>query len=372
MKEKIFLSTPHLNGKEIAFIKKAIDTNWIAPLGENVDKFENILCDYVGINYSLALSSGTAALHLALSVIGVRRNDYIFCSDLTFVASANAISYLNAIPVFIDSEKKSWNMCPRALELAFEKYNPKAVIVTDIYGQSANYKEIVEICKKKNVFIIEDAAESLGAQYDGKKCGSFGDISILSFNGNKIITTGGGGMLLSNNESFVKKAKKLSTQARENEFHYEHKELGYNYRLSNILAGIGIGQMYTLDENVEKRRNIYEFYKNELKSFSDIEFMPEIKNGRSTFWLSSLIIKNKSHDFIEKKIKNFTNENVEVRPVWKPMHMQPLYNKNPFIYYDNKPVSELLFEHGLCLPSGSNLLENQLQRIVNLFKENLN
>ena len=220
-------------------------------------------------------------------------------------------------------------MCPKALELAFKKYKPRAVIVTDIYGQSANYNEIIEICKKNNTFIIEDAAESLGAQYKGKKCGSFGDISILSFNGNKIITTGGGGMLLSNDKDLVK-SKKLSTQARENNLHYEHKELGYNYRLSNVLAGIGIGQMETLDENIDKRRNIYQYYKNELNSLTDVEFMPEIKYGRSTFWLSSLIFKNKPHDFVEEIINNFKIENIELRPIWKPMHMQPLYSNNSF------------------------------------------
>ena len=369
--KKIYLSPPHLNGEEIDFIKDAIDSNWIAPLGPHVDAFESEVADYVGVKQAAALSSGTAALHLALEMLGVQKGDHVFCSDLTFVASANAIRYLNASPVFIDAEPTSWNMSPSALEKAFESVLPKAVIVTDIYGQSADYKLIAEICDKHQTPIIEDAAESLGAEYNRKKCGSFGEMAILSFNGNKIITTSGGGMLLTDRSEFVLKAKKLSTQSREEALHYEHAQVGYNYRLSNILAALGRAQLKSLDQYVEKRREIFNYYYNNLKNVEGIRFMPEIENGKSTRWLSVVLMENINHDKIEDIIRSFSEENIEVRPIWKPMHLQPAFEGAAFYYNGQKPLSAGLFEHGLCLPSGSGLSKNDLNRIVELLiKEN--
>ena len=369
--KKIYLSPPHLNGEEIDFIKDAIDSNWIAPLGPHVDAFESEVADYVGVKQAAALSSGTAALHLALEMLGVQKGDHVFCSDLTFVASANAIRYLNAIPVFIDAEPTSWNMSPSALEKAFESVLPKAVIVTDIYGQSADYKLIAEICDKHQTPIIEDAAESLGAEYNRKKCGSFGEMAILSFNGNKIITTSGGGMLLTDRSEFVLEAKKLSTQSREEALHYEHAQVGYNYRLSNILAALGRAQLKSLDQYVEKRREIFNYYYNNLKNVEGIRFMPEIENGKSTRWLSVVLMENINHDKIEDIIRSFSEENIEVRPIWKPMHLQPVFEDASFYYNSQKPISASLFEHGLCLPSGSDLSKNDLNRIIELLiKEN--
>ena len=369
--KKIYLSPPHLNGEEIDFIKDAIDSNWIAPLGPHVDAFESEVADYVGVKQAAALSSGTAALHLALEMLGVQKGDHVFCSDLTFVASANAIRYLNAIPVFIDAEPTSWNMSPPALEKAFESVSPKAVIVTDIYGQSADYKLIAEICDKHQTPIIEDAAESLGAEYNRKKCGSFGEMAILSFNGNKIITTSGGGMLLADRSEFVLKAKKLSAQSREEALHYEHAQVGYNYRLSNILAALGRAQLKSLDQYVEKRREIFNYYYNNLKNIDGIRFMPEIENGKSTRWLSVVLMENINHDKIEDIIRSFSEENIEVRPIWKPMHLQPVFEDAAFYYNGQKPISASLFEHGLCLPSGSDLSKNDLNRIIELLiKEN--
>ena len=371
LNKKIYLSPPHLNGEEIDFIKDAIDSNWIAPLGPHVDAFESEVADYVGVKQAAALSSGTAALHLALEMLGVQKGDHVFCSDLTFVASANAIRYLNAIPVFIDADPTSWNMSPSALEKAFESVLPKAVIVTDIYGQSADYKLIAEICDKHQTPIIEDAAESLGAEYNRKKCGSFGEMAILSFNGNKIITTSGGGMLLTDRSEFVLKAKKLSTQSREEALHYEHAQVGYNYRLSNILAALGRAQLKSLDQYVEKRRKIFNYYYNNLKNIEGIRFMPEIENGKSTRWLSVVLMENINHDKIEDIIRSFSEENIEVRPIWKPMHLQPVFEDASFYYNSQKPISASLFEHGLCLPSGSDLSKSDLDRIIDLLiKEN--
>ena len=370
LNKKIYLSPPHLNGEEIDFIKDAIDSNWVAPLGPHVDAFESEVADYVGVKHAAALSSGTAALHLALVMLGVQKGDHVFCSDLTFVASANVIRYLNATPVFIDAEATSWNMCPSALEKAFDSVSPKAVIVTDIYGQSADYKLIAEICNKYETPIIEDAAESLGAEYNRKKCGSFGEMAILSFNGNKIITTSGGGMLLSDKSEFISKAKKLSTQSREEDLHYEHAQVGFNYRLSNILAALGRAQLKSLDQYVEKRREIFNYYYNNLNNIDGIRFMPEIENGKSTRWLSVVLVEDTNHDKIEDIIRNFSEQNIEVRPIWKPMHLQPLFEGAAFYLKDQKPISAGLFEHGLCLPSGSDLSKNDMDKIIQfLIKE---
>jgi len=357
---------------EIDYIKEAIESNWIAPLGPHVDNFESEVAKYIGVNHAAALSSGTAALHLALKIIGVNENDIVLCSDLTFVATVNAIKYLNASPVFVDSNMSSWNMCPEALRIALKSLAPKAVVVTDIYGQSADYDLIMEICDEHKTPVIEDAAESLGAEYNNKKCGVFGQMSILSFNGNKIITTGGGGMLLSNNEEYIIKARKLSTQAREKALHYEHKEIGYNYRMSNVLAGIGRAQLKSLDMYVDKRRRIFNYYKKNLQNLDGIKFMPEIKTGRSTNWLSVILIEMINHKKIEKIINEFSKNNIEARPIWKPMHLQPVYKDFPFYHKGKIPNSTHLFEHGLCLPSGSNLSNNDMDKIINILRMEIN
>lgn len=367
LNKKIYLSPPHLNGDELEYISDAIESNWIAPLGPHVDAFEKEISEYIGVNHAAALSSGTAALHLALEILGVKKGDFVFCSDLTFIACANAICYLGAIPVFIDSEKSSWNMCPDSLKIAFKSHKPKAVVVTNLYGQSANYAELSAICEKHNVPIIEDAAESLGAEYDGKKCGSFGELAILSFNGNKIITTSGGGMLLSQNPSYIEKSKILSTQAREDALHYEHKVVGYNYRMSNILAALGRAQLKSLDGFVSKRRNIFLYYKKHLGVLNQIEFMPEIDNGISTRWLTTICFKDFTYKDIESIIKKFSIENIEARPLWKPMHLQPVFKGLPFVSnYGGQGLSGQLFQQGLCLPSGSNLSKTDQDRIIGL------
>jgi pyridoxal phosphate-dependent aminotransferase EpsN len=365
---KIYLSPPHMSGEELRLIKDAIKSNWIAPLGPQVDKFEKEMSTYLGVKDAAALSSGTAALHLSLNILGVKKNDYVFCSDLTFVASANAISYLGAIPIFIDSEEKSWNMCPESLEEAFKIFLPKAVIVTDLYGQSADYLEILNICKRYNVPIIEDAAESLGASYGVNKCGSFGEMAILSFNGNKIITTSGGGMLLSNNQKYIKKARKLASQAKEDYLHYEHVELGYNYRMSNIIAAIGRAQLKVLDKYVQLRRGIFNYYKENLMENKNIDFMPEPDGSFSTRWLTVLQINKNSKFSVNSLINHLINENIEARPVWKPMHLQPLYKNNKFVKIQDKSISKKLFDNGLCLPSGSNLSSKDQIQVVEEIK----
>jgi len=365
---KIYLSPPHMSGEELRLIKDAIKSNWIAPLGPHVDEFEREISAYLGVKDAAALSSGTAALHLSLNILGIKKNDFVFCSDLTFVASANAISYLGAIPIFIDSEEKSWNMCPDSLEEAFKKFSPKAVIVTDLYGQSADYHEILEICKKYNVPIIEDAAESLGASYGKKKCGSFGEMAIISFNGNKIITTSGGGMLLSNNEEYIKKARKLASQAKEDCLHYEHIDLGYNYRMSNIIAAIGRAQLKVLDKYVHLRRGVFNFYKENLIENKNINFMPELKGSSSTRWLTVLQINKNSKFSVNSLINHLISKNIEARPVWKPMHLQPLYMKSNFIKIKEKSISKKLFNNGLCLPSGSNLTSKEQIKVIKEIK----
>ena len=365
---KIYLSPPHMSGEELKLIQDAIKSNWIAPLGPHVDEFEKEISAYIGVKDAAALSSGTAALHLSLEVLGVKKDDFVFCSDLTFVASANAIAYLGAIPIFIDSEKKSWNMCPESLEKAFKKYSPKAVIVTDIYGQSADYHEIVKICEKYSVPIIEDAAESLGASFAEKKCGSFGEMAIVSFNGNKIITTSGGGMLLSNNQEYIKKARKLASQAKENYLHYEHIELGYNYRMSNIIAAIGRAQLKVLDKYVLLRRGIFNNYKKSLITNKNINFIPELDGSYSTRWLTVIQINNNSKISVNSLINHLINKNIEARPVWKPMHLQPLYIKNDFIKAEDNSISKKLFENGSCLPSGSNLSEKDQTKVIKEIK----
>jgi len=378
MKKRIYLSPPFLGGMEIKMVQNALESNWIAPLGPDVDAFEKEMASYLGLNHAVALSSGTSALHLALIILGIQENDHVFCSDLTFISSANVIVYEKAIPIFIDCDEETWNLSPDALERAFftadkEKKIPKALIVTDLYGQSADYSAIYEICQRYNVPIIEDAAESLGAVYKNQKCGTFGEMGIISFNGNKIITTSGGGMLVSNNKNYIDKARFLATQAREKEIHYEHKELGYNYRMSNILAALGRGQLKVLKERVRRKREIFKNYETELSSIKGVKFMPEAEFGKCTRWLTTLTIDPQKNDIkISALIDELENNNIESRPIWKPMHLQPLYRNNDYYTLkENKSVSKDLFYNGICLPSGSNLSLEEQERVISIIKNYL-
>ncbi len=363
-KDKIWLASPHMSdeGYEKEYINEAFETNWIAPLGPNVNKFEEELAKKVNIKSAVALSAGSAAIHLALIASGVKAGDIVFCQDLTFSATANPIIYQNAIPVFIDSDEKTWNMDPVALEEAFKKYpNVKAVMVVHLYGLSADIDKIAEICKKHNVTLIEDAAESLGSKYKGQQTGTFGDYGIFSFNGNKIITTSGGGMLVSNNTERIDKARFWATQARDKARHYQHSELGYNYRMSNIVAGIGRGQLKVLDKRVEKKQYIFDFYKKQLSVIKDISFMPINEWNKPNCWLTCITLngKIKPIDIIEA----LENDNIESRPIWKPMHMQPFFEK--YDYVGNK-ISEKIFEKGLCLPSDTKMTDEDLYRVCNI------
>ncbi len=366
MVEKIWLSSPHMSdeGYEQEYIKEAFDTNWIAPLGPNVNGFEEELAAKVGAKHAAALSSGTAAIHMALKAAGVGKGDIVFCQSLTFSATANPIIYQNAIPVFIDSDYETWNMSPKALEEAFEKYsNVKAVIVVHLYGLSANMAPIVELCKRYNVTLIEDAAESLGTTYKGKYTGTFGDYGIFSFNGNKIITTSGGGMLVSDSEERIAKVRFWATQAREKARHYQHEEIGYNYRMSNIVAGIGRGQLKVLDQRIAKKKYIFEFYKKELDVLDGVEFMPINEWNEPNYWLSCITLSGQVRpiDIMEALEK----ENIESRPVWKPMHMQPFFAEYDYVGGD---VSEKLFENGVCLPSDTKMTDEDLERICSIIK----
>jgi len=366
MSEKIYLASPHMSdeGYEMKYIQEAFDTNWIAPLGENVNEFENEFAIKVGIKSAAALSSGTAAMHMALKAVGVDKGDVVFCPTLTFSATANPIIYQGATPVFIDSDRETWNMNPNALEEAFEKYKPKAVIVVHLYGLSADMDKICEICDKNNVTLIEDAAESLGTTYKGKHTGTFGEYGIFSFNGNKIITTSGGGMLVSDNEERISKVRFWSTQSRDKARHYQHSELGYNYRMSNIVAGIGRGQLKVLDKRIQQKKHIFEFYKNQFKDLYDIEFMPVNEWDNPNYWLSCIILKGKIRPVNIMEI--LEKENIESRPIWKPMHMQPFYEKCGFI---GRGISKEIFESGVCLPSDTKMTDEDLERICNIIKK---
>jgi len=367
VKKRIYLSSPHMSeeGFEQNYVKEAFDTNWIAPLGPNVTGFEDELAEKVGSKAAAALVSGTSAIHLALIAAGVGEGDIVFCPTLTFSATANPIIYQKAIPVFIDSDYKTWNICPDALEAAFEKYpNVKAVIVVHLYGLSADMDKIVELCKKYKVALIEDAAESLGTYYKGLQTGTIGDYGIFSFNGNKIITTSGGGMLVSNDREKIEKARFWSTQSRDNAKHYQHSEIGFNYRMSNIVAGIGRGQLKVLDERVKQKNHIYRFYKRELEHLEGVEFMPINNWDSPNYWLSCMTLRGKikPNDIMEALEK----ENVESRHIWKPMHMQPVFKEYDVI---NKGVSEEIFENGVCLPSDTKITDDDLNRICNIIKE---
>jgi pyridoxal phosphate-dependent aminotransferase EpsN len=363
-----------MSGNEQKYINEAFATNWIAPLGPNVDAFEKELAEYVGIKGAAAVSSGTAAIHLALSLLDVKKGDRVFCSSLIFIASANPILYEGAEPVFIDSEPDTWNMSPLALERAFEEAKregqlPKAVIVVNLYGQSAKMDEILEICNKYNVPVIEDAAESLGSTYKGKKSGTFGKFGIYSFNGNKIITTSGGGMLVSDDVEALQKARFLATQARDPAPHYQHSQVGYNYRMSNILAGIGRAQLEVLDDRVNARRAIFERYVQALGNIDGIHFMPELEGTMSNRWLTTLTIDQQKLGIIPMDIINaLAEENIEARPVWKPLHLQPVFaGIKYYSHHENWSVSEELFANGICLPSGSNMTEEEQNRVIDVF-----
>ena len=372
MVKRIFLASPNMSkeGYEQKYVKEAFDTNWIAPLGENVNKFEEELAKYVGIKHAAALSSGTAAIHMAFKALDVKQGDIVFCSDLTFSATVNPVLYQNAVPVFIDSEKDTWNMDPKALEKAFEKYpNPKAVIVVHLYGTPAKIDEIKEICDKHGVPLVEDAAESLGATYNGKQTGTFGKYGIYSFNGNKIITTSGGGMLVSNDEERIAKVRFWATQAREKARHYEHKEIGYNYRMSNIVAGIGRGQLKVLDERMGQKTDIYNTYKEAFKDINDIEMEPIPKNSEPNHWLSVITLKEDSKVKPIDIMEVLEKENIESRPVWKPMHMQPVFKDYDFIKVEGDAVSTELFERGVCLPSDTNMTKEDQDRVINIIKK---
>jgi pyridoxal phosphate-dependent aminotransferase EpsN len=377
-KKRIFLSPPHMSGNEMAFIQEAFDTNWIAPLGPHVDAFEKEIASHVGLVDAAAVSSGTAAIHLALRLLDVAEGDTVFCSSLTFVASANPIVYLGATPVFIDSEPETWNMSPQALERALYEAAlngklPKAIIVVNLYGQSAKMDEIVALCKLFHVPIIEDAAESLGSTYKGRASGSFGKFGVYSFNGNKIISTSGGGMLVSNDVDGLNKARFLATQARDYALHYQHSQMGYNYRMSNILAGVGRAQLAVLEERVIARRVVFERYYNELAHLPGIQFMPELPNTRSNRWLTALTVDAKEAGVsVETLIERLAEENIEARLVWKPLHMQPLFEG--IAYYphsDNDNVSERLFQSGLCLPSGSSMTEEEQDRVITCIQKSI-
>jgi pyridoxal phosphate-dependent aminotransferase EpsN len=374
--KRIYLSAPHMSGKEINYINEAFETNWIAPLGPNVDYFEKEIASYVGVSEAVAVSSGTAAIHLALSLLDVNKGDKVFCSTLTFVASANPILYQGAEPVFIDSEPETWNMSPQALERALKEAFidgklPKAVIVVNLYGQSAKMDEIVSLCNQYDVPIIEDAAESLGSTYKGKASGTFGKFGVFSFNGNKIITTSSGGMLVSNDVDDLKKARFLATQSKDPALHYQHSTVGFNYRMSNILAGIGRAQLEVLEERVQARRLLFDRYHQELGSIPGVKFMPELKQTESNRWLTALTIDEKvTETTIQSILNTLSEENIEARPVWKPLHIQPLFNGVKYYSHsENTSISERLFNTGLCLPSGSNMMEEDQMRVIKCVKE---
>jgi dTDP-4-amino-4,6-dideoxygalactose transaminase len=373
MKNKIWLSSPHMGGTEQKFVNEAFESNWIAPLGPHVDNFEFDLAKYTKTNYAAALSSGTAALHLALIMLGVKPDDEVICQSMTFSASANPIAYLGAIPIFIDSEKDTWNMCPDLLRKAIRERiavgrKPKAIIPVHLYGMPAKMDKIMAIARRYGIPVIEDAAEALGSKIDGKSMGTYGVLGVLSFNGNKIITTSGGGALLSNNLGHINKARFLATQARDEAPHYQHSEIGYNYRMSNISAGIGRGQMEVLDKHVGYRRENFETYKRELAGLKGLCFLEEPQGYFSNRWLTTILINPELSQGVTKEhiIEALKADDIECRPLWKPMHLQPVF-KNAHFYGNG--FAEYLFNNGLCLPSGSNLTKEELERVYSIIKK---
>lgn len=385
--QKIWLSSPTMHGEEQAFVKEAFDTNWVSTVGKNIDELERGICDYVGCKHAVGLSAGTAALHLAVKLAGVKPGDKVFCSDMTFAATVNPVLYEGGEPVFIDTGYDDWNMDPEALKKAFEKYpSVKVVVVANLYGTPAKLNEIRKICNDRGAILIEDAAESLGATLDGQQTGTFGTYNAISFNGNKIITTSGGGMLLSDDEEAIKIAKKWSTQSREPAPWYQHTQTGYNYRLSNILAGIGRGQLLHLEEHIAQKKAIYERYREGFKDIP-VSMNPIPDNVESNYWLSCMIIDKKAMakqtrgdleaSFVKEAGKTCPTEilelllkyNAEGRPIWKPMHMQPIFKENDFIQVDEAiNVSADIFERGLCLPSDNKMTPEQQDIIIELVR----
>ena len=394
MNNKIFLASPHmsLEGYEMEYIKEAFDTNWIAPLGKNVDGFEKDIASFVGVKHAAALSAGSAELHLAFKLAGVSQGDIVLSSSLTFSATCNPITYEKAIPVFVDSEKDTWNIDPAALEEGLKKYpNAKAVVVANLYGTPSKLDEIKDICERYGVTLIEDAAESLGATYKGKETGSFGKYGVFSFNGNKIITTSGGGMLVSDDEEAIKKARFWSTQAREAERHYQHKEIGYNYRMSNICAGIGRGQMKILRDRIAKKQYIYNKYKEAFADIPEIGMNPMNKNGVANNWLSCIILSEDSPVTPVMIMDALAEENIETRPIWKPMNLQPVYKDCDFIQVDSVEtgfadytkrmdgaagnfakrsvsVGEDIFNRGICMPSDTKMTDAEQERVIEVVR----
>lgn len=378
--KRIYLSSPTMHGEEQDFVREAFDTNWVAPLGPNVNSFEKEMAEYTGAGYAAALSAGTAAIHLALRVLGIGQGDIVFVPSLTFSATCNPIVYENATPVFIDSEKDTWNMSPAALEKAFEKYpNPKAVIVVHLYGTCAKMDEIMEICACHHVTLVEDAAESLGSIYKGKHTGTFGKIGIYSFNGNKIITTSGGGMLVSAEEEITKKATFLATQARDPARHYQHSQIGYNYRMSNVVAGVGRGQLLHLDEHKKIKKAIYAQYKEAFQDIPEITMNPLNPDGDDNCWLSCMTIREDCGVTPDQIMDALDAENIESRPIWKPMHLQPVFEEHDFVTEEGfrsdlpagskmESVSEDIFNRGLCLPSDIKNTKEDTEKIIGIVR----
>lgn len=376
--KKIYLSSPTMHGEEQEFIKEAFDTNWVAPLGPNVNAFEKELADYVGISHASALSAGTAAIHLALKIVGIGEGDVVFVPSLTFSASCNPIVYEKAVPVFIDSERDTWNMDPEALEKAFENYpDAKAVVVVHLYGTPAKLDEIAKICAAHKVPLIEDAAESLGSTYKGKHTGTVGEVGIYSFNGNKIITTSGGGMLVSEDEAVTKKATMLATQARDPARHYQHSQIGYNYRMSNIIAGIGRGQLIHIEEHKALKKAIYKQYQEAFADIPEISLNPLNQEGDANCWLTCMTIKRESNVTPDMIMDAFEAENIESRPIWKPMHLQPVFAQYDFVTVkgsmekgaEDDSVAADIFDTGLCLPSDIKNSEEDMKRIIGIVRK---
>lgn len=375
-KKKIYMSSPTMSGHEMKFIQEAFDSNWVAPLGKNVDEFEREMAAYTGVKYASALSSGTAALHLAVKLSGIGPGDAVLSSALTFAATCNPVTYENGNLVFIDAEKDTWNMSPEALEAGFKKYpKAKAVLLAHLYGTPAKMDEIVKICEEHGAVLIEDAAEALGSVYKGRSCGTFGKYGILSFNGNKIITTSGGGMLLCDDEADIIKSRFLATQAREPARHYEHKEIGYNYRMSNIVAGIGRGQLIAIDQYKTKKQEIYQYYKEALGDIEEIHMNPMNPDGEANNWLSCMTI---DREAIGRGItplrvmEELDRENIESRPIWKPMNLQPVYKDHDFIQIESSngvSVGEDVFNRGVCLPSDIKNTNEDMDRIVQIIRK---
>lgn len=385
--KKVYLSSPTMHGEEILFIQDAYQKNWMSTVGENIDEVEKQLSNKIGMKYGVGLSCGTSALHLAMKLAGIKRGDYVFCSDMTFSATVNPVVYEGGIPIFIDSEYETWNMDPKSLEKAFSLYpNVKVVVMAHLYGTPAKVDEILEICKKHNTILIEDAAESLGSTYKGQQTGSFGTYNVISFNGNKIITGSCGGMLLTNDENAAKLARKWSTQSREPAPWYQHTDLGYNYRLSNVVAGVIRGQIPHLDEHIKQKTEIFERYKKGLKDLP-VSVNPNESYSISNHWLSCLLINSEAMSEQKRTdlsvsykkehgktcpseiLEILTKHNFEGRPIWKPMHMQPIFKNNIFVSANKYPVNEDIFERGLCLPSDNKMTKNEQERIIELIKE---